>query len=527
MDRDNSNLIPKRDLGGKLSNTEVLKYVPEESAAYYRFAPIDFKDGVLEFGITDPDNIETRDAISFTANKYNLPYKIFQVSEADFRSILEAYKQMAGEVHEALQEFATTQGRPGAADMVTSELMEDIVSKKSEITKEDAPMAKIVSVIIQNAVEGNASDIHIEPGLDKVKVRFRMDGALHTSLMLPMNIADAIVARVKILTNMKLDEKRIPQDGRFSANIGGRQIDFRVSTFPTYFGEKIVMRILDFEKGVKKMEDLGFSAEQLVAIKDALDAPYGLVLITGPTGSGKTTTLYSMLNEVDREESNVVSLEDPIEYNIHGVAQSQVRDDIGYTFASGLRSILRQDPDIIMVGEIRDAETARLAIQAALTGHLVFSTLHTNNSIAAIPRLIDMGIEPYLIAPTLILIVAQRLVGQLCEESKNEIPVTGEMRETLEKEFADLPDQFRKDIKIPEVVYNSKPSTTCVTGTRGRTPVLEVMTVDREMQNLIFTNPSEEDVRKLARSKGMRTMKEDAILKAFRGEIGFDEISKL
>ena len=520
MAKDSYSLIPKRDLGGKLGNPEVLKYVPEESATYYKFAPIDFKDGVLEFGVTDPDSIETRDAISFIANKYNLPYKIFQVSDPDFRTILEAYKQMSGEVHEALQEFATTQGRPGVADNVTSELMEDIAAKKTEVTKEDAPMAKIVSVIIQNAVEGNASDIHIEPGLDKVKVRFRMDGVLHTSLMLPMNIADAIVARIKILTNIKLDEKRIPQDGRFSAKIGGRQIDFRVSTFPTYFGEKVVMRILDFEKGVKKIDALGFSNEQMKAIKDALNAPYGLVLITGPTGSGKTTTLYSMLNEVDREENNVVSLEDPIEYNIHGVAQSQVRPEIDYTFASGLRSILRQDPDIIMVGEIRDAETARLAIQAALT-------LHTNNSIAAIPRLIDMGIEPYLIAPTLILVVAQRLIGNLCSESKGEIPVTEEMKAELEKQFATLPENYRKGIKIPDMVYNAKPSATCATGTRGRTPVLEVMTVDREMQNLIFKNPSEEEVRNLARSKGMITMKEDAILKAFRGEVGFEEVDKL
>lgn len=527
MANEQSNLVPKRDMGGKIGNPEVLKYVPEESATYYKFAPIDLKDGVLEFGITDPDNIDTRDAISFTANKYDLPYKIFQISESDFRAILEAYKQMAGEVHEALQEFATTQGRPGAADNVTSELMEDIVAKTSEITKEDAPMAKIVSVIIQNAVEGNASDIHIEPGLDKVKVRFRMDGTLHTSLMLPMDIADAIVARIKILTNMKLDEKRIPQDGRFSATIGGRQIDFRVSTFPTYFGEKVVMRILDFEKGVKKMDALGFSEEQLAAIKAALNAPYGLVLITGPTGSGKTTTLYSMLNEVDREANNVVSLEDPIEYNIHGVAQSQVRPEIDYTFASGLRSILRQDPDIIMVGEIRDAETARLAIQAALTGHLVFSTLHTNNAISAIPRLIDMGIEPYLIAPTLVLVIAQRLVGNLCSESKSEIPVTADMKATLEGQFSDLPAALKKELNIPKVVYNAKPSATCVSGTRGRTPVLEVMTVDREMQNLIFTNPSEEDVRKLARSKGMLTMKEDAIMKAFRGEVGFEEIDKL
>ncbi len=519
--------IPRRELEGKLENPDILKYVPEESATFYKFVPISFKDGVLEFGITDPDDTDARDAISFTANKYNLPFKIFIISEEDFRSVLKIYKEMSGEVHEALQEFATTQGRPEAADSVTTELMKDITAKKTEISTEDAPMAKIVSVIIQNAVEGNASDIHIEPTLDKVMVRFRMDGVLHPSLTLPINISDAIVARIKILTNMKLDEKRVPQDGRFSARIGGRQIDFRVSTFPTYFGEKVVMRILDFEKGVKKIDQLGFTDSHMGAIREALDKPYGLVLITGPTGSGKTTTLYSMLGEVDKEENNVVSLEDPIEYNIKGVAQSQVRPEIKYTFASGLRSILRQDPDIIMVGEIRDAITARLAIQAALTGHLVFSTLHTNNSIAAIPRLIDMGIEPYLIAPTLVLVIAQRLVGTLCPESRESIPITPDMRKMFENQFADLPEEYKKDIKIPDSVYSAKPSSSCTTGTRGRTPVLEVMTVDREMQALIFKNPSEGDVRKLARSKGMMTMKEDALLKAFNGIVGIEEISKL
>ncbi|MEI6296358.1 MAG: GspE/PulE family protein [bacterium] len=519
--------VPKRDLGGKIANLEVLKYVPEESASYYKFVPIDFKDGVLEFGVIDPESIETRDAISFTANKHNLPFKIFVISEDDLKLVLGGYKEMSGEVHQALQQFATTQGMPMTADSVTNELMKDISSKTLEVNKEDAPMAKIVSVIIQNAVTGNASDIHIEPTLDKVQVRFRMDGVLNTSITLPLNIADAIVARIKILTNMKLDEKRVPQDGRFSTRIEGRQIDFRVSTFPTYFGEKVVLRILDFEKGVKKINDLGFSETHMKAIKEAMDKPYGLILVTGPTGSGKTTTLYSMMNEVDREENNVVSLEDPIEYNIKGVSQSQVRPEIKYTFASGLRSILRQDPDIIMVGEIRDAITARLAIQAALTGHIVFSTLHTNNAIAAIPRLIDMGIEPYLIAPTLTLVIGQRLVGTLCSESKSEIPVTPEMRATIEAQFADLPEEIRKDIKIPDVVYNAKPSATCSTGNRGRTPVLEALTVDRDMQNLIFTNPSEDDVRKLARSKGMKTMREDAILKAFKGEIGFEEVGKL
>jgi len=521
--------IPKRELGGKIDSLDVLKYVPEESALHYKFVPISIKDGVLEFGLIDPDNIEARDAISFIASKYGMPFKIFIISQSDFNFVIEKYKEMVGEVHEALKEFATTQGLAvgGGDDAVTSEIMKDIFAKKAEITTEDAPMAKIVSVIIQNAVEGNASDIHIEPTLDKVKVRFRLDGILHTSILLPLNIADAIVARIKILTSMKLDEKRIPQDGRFSTKIGGRQIDFRVSTFPTYFGEKVMIRILDYAKGIKSLDQLGFRESHLKAIREAINKPYGLILLTGPTGSGKTTSLYSMLNEVDKEENNVVSLEDPIEYNITGVSQSQVRPDIKYTFANGLRSILRQDPDIIMVGEIRDALTARLAIQAALTGHLVFSTLHTNNATAAIPRLIDMGIEPYLIAPTVVLVVAQRLVGMLCSESKGTMPVTEEIRENLEKQFSTLPEEIRNTIKIPDTLFTSAPSPTCDTGTRGRIPVLETLTIDKDIQRLIFENPTENEIRDMARKKGMISLKEDAILKSFEGIIGFEEISAL
>jgi type IV pilus assembly protein PilB len=254
-------------------------------------------------------------------------------------------------------------------------------------------------------------------------VRYRVDGALYTSIILPLNVYSGIIARVKILSKLRLDEKRKPQDGSFSANINGRKIDFLVSTMPAYYGEKIVMRILDSEKGVKPLDQLGLSETNLKMVKEALTAPYGIILVTGPTGSGKSTTLYSMLNEVDKDHKNVLSLEDPIEYNMEGLSQSQVRPEIGYTFASGLRTTLRQDPDIIMVGEIRDKETAQLAIQAALTGHLVFSTIHTNNAIGAIPRLIDMGVDPYLIAPTLVIAIAQRLARTFCPGAGKPIPV--------------------------------------------------------------------------------------------------------
>jgi type II secretory ATPase GspE/PulE/Tfp pilus assembly ATPase PilB-like protein len=340
-------------------------------------------------------------------------------------------------------------------------------------------------------------------------------------------VHDAIVARIKILTGMKLDEKRKPQDGRFSVRIGARRIDIRVSILPTNFGEKIVMRILDPEKGLKKMEDLGLRDVDLVMLRAAISRPFGMVLITGPTGSGKTTTLAAMLNELDREHANVISLEDPIEYNIEGVNQSQIRPEIGYTFASGLRSILRQDPDIIMVGEIRDKETAELAVQAALTGHLVFSTLHTNNATGVIPRLIDMGVDPYLIAPTLILAVAQRLVRVLCEDAKEAVPVADSTKAIIDKIIEEAPAARKKDFQVPKEVFRPGKSKTCPTGTRGRVAAFEMLPIDKDIERLILKSASELEIHKTARDKGMLTMREDALLKAFKGVIPFEEVNTL
>jgi type II secretory ATPase GspE/PulE/Tfp pilus assembly ATPase PilB-like protein len=326
---------------------------------------------------------------------------------------------------------------------------------------------------------------------------------------------------------MRLDEKRKPQDGRFSAKIDGRKIDFRVSTFPTYFGEKIVMRILDQEKGVKKLDDMGMTKRHIDMIKRAIKRPYGMILISGPTGSGKTTTLYSMLNMFDREQKNVLSLEDPVEYNIEGVNQSQVRPEIGYTFANGLRTTLRQDPNIIMVGEIRDKETAQLAVQAALTGHLVLSTIHTNSSVGVIPRLIDMGVDPYLIAPTLILAMAQRLAVTLCPGAGKDIPLEGSLKMLVEKQFSDLPEEYRKTISLPKTVKEVQPIPDCPTGTRGRSAVLEMFEMDKDIEEVILKDPTEFAISKVVRKKGMLTMKEDAMLKAFNGEIAFEEVNKL
>ena len=523
--KDDTLQVPIRDLKGKKVSPEILKYIPQESAEYYAFVPIGIKDNALEVGVLDPDNTEARNAVSFIADKLGMPFKLYQISKEDFRAVLDEYKNVASEVNKVLGEL---DAELSGEDQLPEAMIKSITGGGESIALvEDAPVTKIVAVIIRHAIDGNASDIHIEPIGDRVRVRFRVDGALYTSLYLPVSVYDSVVARIKIIASLKIDEKRKPQDGRFSAPLDGRKVDFRISTFPSYYGEKIAIRILDAEKGVKNIEDLGLSSTHMGILKNVINRPYGLILITGPTGSGKSTTLYAMLNELDREKHNVVSLEDPVEYSVTGVNQSQVRPEIGYTFANGLRSILRQDPDMIMVGEIRDRGTAGLAIQAALTGHLVFSTLHTNNAIGVVPRLVDMGIDPYLIAPTLILAVAQRLVRTLCPDSKDPEPIEGGIKAIINKQFEDLPKTFRDKIDIPKEVYHAKSSPLCPGGTRGRMAVFEMFEVDKNMENLILGNPTEPAIYKMARDKGMLTMKEDGLQKAFAGLIPFEEVASL
>ncbi len=515
--------VPIRKLKDQNIPFDVLDYIPEESAMHYKFVPLSVQQNVLEVGVVDPDNIEARDALNFIASRVHMPFKIFLISEEDFDKAASLYKGLSGEVTQALDELETDIAN---VDTEEGEKLVPLAQNETRII-EEAPVTKIVATVLRYAVEGSASDVHIERMTDKVRVRFRIDGSLHTSLVLPTKVHEAVVARIKILSNMKLDEKRKPQDGRFSARIEGRKIDFRVSTFPAYYGEKVVMRILDQEKGVKKMEEIGFSPRNLELLKKALQKPYGLILISGPTGSGKSTTLYSMLSTINDEERNVLSLEDPVEYNMEGVNQSQVKPEIGYTFAAGLRTTLRQDPDIIMVGEIRDKETAQLAVQAALTGHLVLSTIHTNSAIGVIPRLIDMGIDPYLIAPTLILTMAQRLVSKLCPDGGKLIETTDSMKVMMQKQFEDLPEEYRKEIPTNGQLYEAVPTPTCPSGMRGRMVVSEVVEMDKDIEHTILTNPTEQAIYKLARAKGMLTMREDALIKAFNKEIPFEEVNRL
>ena len=516
--------VPVRQVNLENISFNVLQYISEDSAAHYHFVPIELKDGVLEVGVLDPENIQAMDALQFISNKIGIPFKVFLILESDYESIIKSYKGLGVQVEEALKELDSDEiiDAKGVSEENLSKEIKNIQGSLEAKIVEDAPVIKIVAVILRNAIEGNASDIHIEYTGEKVKVRFRVDGALHTTIVLPPNVYSGIVARIKILAKLRLDEKRKPQDGSFSANIDGHKIDFRVSTMPAHYGEQVVMRILDSEKGVKPLEDLGLSETNFNIIKEAIKKPYGLILITGPTGSGKSTTLYSMMNALDKEGSNIVSLEDPVEYHMPDINQSQMMPEIGYTFASGLRSILRQDPDIIMVGEIRDKETAQLAIQAALTGHLVLSTLHTNNAIGAVPRLVDMGVDPYLIAPTLIVSIAQRLSRMTYPSSRKEMPMDEGVKKQIEEQMKDLSDEFKP--KFGDKMYDTVPSPECPSGTKGRIAVFEMFKVDKEMQAVILKNPTEVAIYKLARSKGMLMMREDAMFKSLQGIIPFTEV---
>lgn len=502
---------------------QVLEFIPEESARYYRILPVAIEDGVLAVAASNPDDLQMRQAVHFISAKHNVPHKFLFSLDTDLEKDLIAYESLTGEVDEALGSLE---------DQLERELKErEEESKQSSAAeefkhlKEDAPVTKIVATTLRYAVDGGASDIHIEPTGSKVTVRFRVDGVLQKSLELPPGVQAAVIARVKILSSMRLDEKRKPQDGRFSATFDGRRIDFRVSILPTNHGEKVVMRILDTDKGVSKLEDTGISAYHLETIREAIRQPYGIILISGPTGSGKSTTLYAMLSEIDRATKNVLSLEDPVEYDIDGVSQSQMRPEIGYTFAAGLRSALRQDPDIIMVGEIRDKETAQLAIQAALTGHLVLSTIHTNNSIGVIPRLIDMGVDPYLIAPTLKLAIAQRLARRLYPAKTGiEVSTPGAVESIMEASFQNLPSQYHDRIPTNRTMLSPEPSPGSTSGTKGRVAVMETLAIDEKIQALIMNDGTEEEMYTAARKKGFITMQEDAIIKALNHLIPYEEV---
>jgi len=516
--------VKKKDIDYADVEEDIVKRIPEESAKTYEMVAFGMtEDGILEVGMLDPRNIEAQNVLQFITAESGTPYEIYILTEYGYESIMKKYSGLTGEIGDVIGEYVDL-------DAAAQELQDKKNKKDGEEEKitEDAPVTKMVAAIIRHAVKQNASDIHIEHTGEIVKVRFGIDGELTTYLEVPKAVHSAMIARIKIMTKtMKLDERRKPQDGRFQVFIENRKIAFRVSIMPTFYGEKVVIRILDSQKGIRKLDKLGLSKEQDEMIRYAIERPHGLILITGPTGSGKTTTLYSMLGEVDRETKNVVSLEDPIEYQFPGVNQSQVRADIGYTFAAGLRSIVRQDPDVIMVGEIRDKETANLAIQAALTGHLVFATLHTNSSFGIIPRLVDMGVDPYLIAPTLILGIAQRLLRRIAPDAAVPVENQESVKQMIQEQFADLPDEYKSKYNLDRNLYTVQPTKDAPSGMKGRAAVLEMFQVDKEIEKIILEDPTEQKIYEAARKKGMITLKEAGIIKGLDGEVPFSEINEL
>lgn len=507
----------------------VLRIIPEETVRKYRLSPFSREENVVKVAMEDPHDIQALNVLRFLARKENVEFEIFIADRALLNSLLEVYDSTEEILKDVVQTFKDEQ-----------ETLDDLDQNKkskenfSEITSiQDAPVAKLVDVISKHAIDGKASDIHIEPIDDEYRVRFRVDGILHSSLTLPKDVGKAVVARIKILSNLKIDEKRKPQDGRFRMENDTKRIDFRVSTLPVLEGEKVVLRVLDKNSGLGDMESLGLMGKNFRIFNKRIYDPYGIVLITGPTGSGKSTTLYAFLRALNKVTTNIITLEDPVEYYLDGINQSQVRPEIGYTFASGLRSILRQDPNVIMVGEIRDSETAELSIHAALTGHLVFSTLHTNTAIGAIPRLIDMGLEGFLLASSLKVVAAQRLVRRVCEKCKIEEKITKEMEDSIRKKLSLLEEedikQYGVDLQKPFVFYKGKGCEHCGgSGYKGRLAIYEVLEVDDVISSLMVRqHVSDIEIEKQAIAQGMMFMKQDGFLKALQGQTTLAEIERV
>jgi type IV pilus assembly protein PilB len=515
--------IPLREVTPQEVSLKVLELIPEDSAKYYKIIPLARKDDILEVGMVYPEDLASQEALKFLSRQGKWKSQVFLIALSTFNKLLKQYRTLKKEVEQALGELEKgLEEEKGKPSLPTAEEFERLA--------EEAPITKVVAVILGHGVDGRASDIHVEPIEGKVRVRFRLDGVLHSSIFLPLRLLPAIISRIKILASMKIDETRVPQDGRFSTKINDKNIDFRVSTFPTLLGEKVAIRVLDPTQGLRNLEDLGLTQRNIQLVKEAIAKPYGLILSTGPTGSGKTTTLYTLLRMLNKEGKNIVTLEDPVEYFINGVNQSQIRAEIGYTFATGLRHVLRQAPDIIMVGEVRDEETASLSIHSALTGHLVLSTLHTNNAWGVIPRLIDLGVRPFLISPTLKLAIAQRLVRKLCQGCKKKAKPPKEIKDLILKEINLMPEVVKKEANIgPDFeTYQAQGCSKCnFEGFLGRTGVFELLNMTPSLAELVLKEPSEAKISEEAFHQGMTNIRQDGILKVLEGITTIEEVERV
>jgi type IV pilus assembly protein PilB len=513
--------LPYVDLRQQEVKRELLQKVPESVAKQYLVAVFE-KSAPHRFkvAIADPRNIQALEALEFVTKKGGFQVDLHIASEESIRTVINQYGSLSGEVTEVLKE--------SAKDIEVEDVEEDLENAKQlEKLVSDAPIAKAVAAILKYAAKTGASDIHVEPTEQDIKVRYRLDGVLVNTLNLPRKAEAALVSRIKILCNMKIDETRIPQDGRFNSKFDNKEIDFRVSTFPTIHGEKVVMRLLDKSSGIKTLEEIGLTGRGFDKTVEGIKKPYGMTLVTGPTGSGKSTTLYASLSRLNQVGVNIVTLEDPVEYNIDGVNQSQINPQIGYSFANGLRSVLRQDPDIVMVGEIRDKETAQMAVHAALTGHIVFSTLHTNDAAGALPRLIDMGVEPFLIASSTNTILAQRLVRKICPNCQQARSLSKSEQDAIQAIVATMPKETKADlkpIKDYRLVKGAGCDTCGKTGYKGRVGIFEVLPMTDGIKELLLARASGGDIADKAIAEGMVTMQQDGILKVLSGVTTLEEV---
>ena len=506
-------------------DAKVIALLPRDIAERFMAVPLGKVQNRLAIAMLDPSNVQ---AVDFISNKISLPLKIYTASEAGIRSVLSQYRtDLAGGV--------------SAAVSVAQEEAALTEEKKFTITQ-DSPISRALNTILEYAVQSRASDVHIEPSETQLRVRCRIDGVLREVMKLPKSIEPALISRIKILSNLKIDEHRTPQDGQFTVHVSGKDVDLRIAISPVVWGEQVIIRLLDKSGASFKLEEMGYAGRALRAIRKGIRKPNGMVLTSGPTGSGKTTSLYALVQEIMSDTINIVTLEDPVEYKMNGVNQIQVNPDVGLTFASGLRSILRQDPNVVMVGEIRDKETANLAVQAALTGHLVFSTLHTNSAAGVLPRLLDMGVEPFLIASTVNTVIGQRLVRRL-DDTKTSVQSTDIETASIHETVGGLlPSEKSEIAKIAEDIgYKDLPLSTqkaytlmqgkdtpqAPGGFKGRVGLYEVMDITESIQNLIIKRATSAEIQRQGIAEGMVTMRQDGYLKALQGVTTLEEVNRV
>lgn len=519
--------VPYVNLTDTQVDQRVLDLLPRDVAEHFMSVPLGEVQNRLAVAMIDANNVQ---AVDYLANKIGRPLKVYMASEEGVRHVLDQY-------HTNL-----AAGVSAAISSVEDEENAKSGDKDALIIEQDSPISRALSTILEYAVRARASDIHVEPQETALKIRCRVDGVLREIMKLPKSIEPALISRIKILSNLKIDEHRVPQDGQFTIRVLNKEVDLRIAISPVVWGEQVVIRLLDKSGTSFKLEEMGYAGRALRMIRKGVKKPNGMILTSGPTGSGKTTSLYALIQEIKDEKVNIVTLEDPVEYKMPGVNQIQVNADVGLTFASGLRSILRQDPNIVMVGEIRDKETANLAVQAALTGHLVFSTLHTNSAAGVLPRLLDMGLEPFLIASTVNTVIGQRLVRRVTPDHTSYQSTELETQsihdtigQILPKGKADIA-KVSEDIGYKDLPLSTQNAYTLVKGSespqtpggfKGRLGLYEVMDITEEIQNLIVKRATSSEIQKTAIGQGMITMRQDGYLKALQGATTLDEVNRV